>query len=80
MKHVFDTEEFEEIGGHRYLAELAGATFAVINAEDYGRLIYDLFLRRQLIDLGTDVVNHAYSHDPDDSATRQIEGARAISL
>jgi len=75
LKHVFDTEEFEEIGGHRYLAELAGATFSVINSEDYGRLIYDLFLRRQLIDLGTDVVNAAFSHDPDSSAMRQIEGA-----
>ncbi|MEE2996368.1 MAG: replicative DNA helicase [Pseudomonadota bacterium] len=75
LKHVFDTEEFSEIGGHRYLADLANATFAVINAEDYGRLIYDLYLRRQLIDLGTDVVNHAFSHDPEDSATQQIEGA-----
>ncbi len=75
LKHVFDTEEFEEIGGHRYLAELAGATFAIINTEDYGRLIYDLFLRRQLIELGTDVVNQAYSHDPDESANRQIEEA-----
>ena len=75
LKHVFDTEEFESIGGHRYLAELAGATFAIINAEDYGRLIYDLFLRRQLIELGTDVVNHAFSHDPEDSAMRQVEGA-----
>ena len=75
LKHVFDTEEFEEIGGHRYLAELAGATFAIINAEDYGRLIYDLFLRRQLIELGTDVVNEAYTSDPDDTATRQIETA-----
>ncbi len=75
LKHVFDTEEFKEIGGHRYLAELAGATFAIINTEDYGRLIYDLFLRRQLIELGTDVVNQAYSHDPDESANRQIEEA-----
>mgnify|MGYP003668270661 CR=1 FL=1 len=75
LKHVFDTEEFKEIGGHRYLAELAGASFAIINTEDYGRLIYDLHLRRELIALGTDVVNQAYSHDPDESATRQIEGA-----
>ncbi|PPR09836.1 MAG: Replicative DNA helicase [Alphaproteobacteria bacterium MarineAlpha11_Bin1] len=75
LKHVFDAEEYKEIGGHRYLANLAGATFAVINAQDYGRLIYDLYLRRQLIELGTDVVNHAYSHDPEDSATLQIEGA-----
>jgi replicative DNA helicase len=75
LKHVFDTEEFAGIGGHRYLAELAGASFAIINAEDYGRLIYDLYLRRRMIDLGTDIVNEAFSHDPDDSASRQIESA-----
>ena len=75
LKHMFDTAEFERIGGHRYLAELAAANFTIINAENYGRLIYDLHLRRQLIDLGTDVVNDAYSHDPDDSATQQIETA-----
>lgn len=75
LKHIFDAEEFEEFGGHRYLAELAGASFTIINAENYGQLIYDLYLRRQLIDLGTDVVNQAFSHDPDDNAMGQIEGA-----
>ena len=35
LKNVVDTEDFEEIGGHRYLAELAGANFAVINVQDY---------------------------------------------
>ena len=75
LRHVFETVEFERMGGHRYLAELAAATLTVINAEDYGMLIYDLHLRRELIELGTDVVNEAYSHDPDDSAMRQIETA-----
>ena len=75
LRHIFDTEEFEKIGGYRYIAELAAANFTIINAENYGRLIYDLCLRRQLIDLGTDVVNDAYSHDPDDSAMQQIETA-----
>ena len=75
LKHFFDGPEYEQIGGHRYLAELAGASFTIINAQNYGRLIYDLYLRRQLIELGTDVVNHAYSHDPDKHATDQIEVA-----
>ena len=75
LKHVFEAPEFEKIGGHRYLAELAGASFAIINARTYGELIHDLHLRRRLIELGTDVVNDAFSRDPDDKAMEQIEAA-----
>jgi replicative DNA helicase len=32
----------------------------IINAEDYGRAIYDLALRRSLITIGEDMVNIAY--------------------
>ena len=73
LKHYFDGPEFERIGGHRYLGELAGASFSIINAEHYGRVIHDLYLRRQLIEIGTDVVNDSYSSDPDDSASSLIE-------
>ncbi|MEC7488051.1 MAG: replicative DNA helicase [Pseudomonadota bacterium] len=75
LKHVFDAEAFDQIGGHRYLADLTTVTVSVINTEDYGRLIYDLYLRRQLIELGTDVVNHAFSHNTEVNATHQIEDA-----
>src|SRR6202522_1618262 len=44
----------------QYLARLAGEATTVINAQDYGRSIYDLALRRNLIDIGEDVVNVAY--------------------
>ena len=49
------------------------AVVTVINAEDYGRAIHDLFLRRQLIGVGEDIVNEAYSYDPDITAIDQIE-------
>tara|TARA_B100000686_G_scaffold354284_1_gene463742 strand:- start:1036 stop:2580 length:1545 start_codon:yes stop_codon:yes gene_type:complete len=75
LKHIFDAEEFEAMGGHRYLAELASASLSIINTEDYGRLIYDLYLRRQLIEIGTDVVNEAYSNDPEENANNKIENA-----
>ncbi len=37
--------------------------------------IHDLYLRRQLIALGEDVVNDAFRHDLDDRALEQIERA-----
>jgi len=62
-----------EMGGDAYLARLAGAAVTIINAEDYGRLIFDLHLRRELIAVGEDMVNDAFEPEIDDSATAQIE-------
>src|SRR6187455_3793618 len=41
----------------QYLARLAAEATTVINAEDYGRTIYDLAMRRSLIIIGEDMVN-----------------------
>ena len=65
----------EEVGGTAYLAQLLAAMVGIINAGEYGRAIYDAWLRRQLIDIGETVVNHAFSADPDLDGTKQIEAA-----
>ncbi|MGQ9370773.1 replicative DNA helicase [Azospirillum sp. ST 5-10] len=62
-------------GGASYLAELAANVVTVINAADYGRTIHDHFLRRQLIEVGTDMVNEAFRHDLDSNAMDQIAEA-----
>ncbi len=67
-----------DLGGitvSQYLARLAAEATTIINAEDYGRTIYDLFTRRQLIILGEDVVNHAYDAPVDFAPRQQIEEA-----
>src|ERR1700681_2561038 len=74
LKNLFDQDSaLQEIGGGEYLARLARSVVTIINAEDYGRTIYDLFLRRQLITLGEDVVNEAFAHDLERDALIQIE-------
>lgn len=65
--------ELRQMGGANYLAELAGAVISVLDAGDYGRIVYDLHLRRQLIQLGEDVVNAAYALKLDQNALEQIE-------
>jgi replicative DNA helicase len=76
LKNLFDQDgALTEIGGAQYLARLAGAAVQIINAEDYGRAVYDLYLRRELITLGEDVVNDAFHQDLDDPAREQIERA-----
>lgn len=56
-----------------YLARLAREAVTIINAEDYGRAIYDLALRRALITIGEDVVNIAYDAPLDMPPQAQIE-------
>jgi len=59
----------------QYLARLAAEATTVINAEDYGRTIYDLALRRQLILIGEDIVNSAYDAPVSAAPREQIEEA-----
>ncbi len=63
----------QEAGGISFLTGLANSVVTIINAGDYGRLIYDLHLRRELINLGQDMVNDAFDADLDENAQRQIE-------
>ena len=64
-----------DIGGPAYLDEVTAFAVSVINAGEYGRLIYDLYLKRELINLGEDVVNRAYGGEIDETASSQIETA-----
>ncbi len=59
----------------QYLARLAAEATTIINANDYGRTIHDLFVRRQLIQIGEDVVNVAFDAPVDASPRDQIEEA-----
>ena len=59
----------------QYLARLAAEATTVINAEDYGRTIHDLAIRRDLILIGEDIVNSAYDAAVDATPRGQIEEA-----
>jgi replicative DNA helicase len=59
----------------QYLARLAAEATTIINAQDYGRTIYDLALRRDLIGIGEDMVNVAYDAPVDFAPRAQIEDA-----
>lgn len=72
----FDSDEtLKEVGGSSYLVKLAAASGTIINAADYGRQILDRHIRRQLIALGNDVVNDAFTINLDEDASAQIETA-----
>jgi replicative DNA helicase len=74
LKVAFDHDEaLRDLDGAQYLARLARAAETILNAEDYGRLLHDLSLKRGLIRVGEEVVNKAYDPSVPESGRDQIE-------
>ena len=59
----------------QYLGTLAANATTIINAEDYGRTVYDLATRRALIIIGEDMVTGAYDSPVDFTPQTQIQEA-----
>lgn len=76
LKTFFDHEEpIEDITVPQYLGRLTANATTIINAMDYGRTIYDLAVRRNLVMIGEDMVNTAYDSPIDEPPEKQIEDA-----
>ena len=74
LKTYFENEvPVGELTVPQYLGRLAANATTIINAEDYGRTIYDLAQRRQLIEIGEAMVNTAYDSPIDAPPAVQIE-------
>jgi replicative DNA helicase len=71
--YIENDDDMKAAGGSAYLAGLAAASVHVIDAGDFGRLVHDLFLLRELITLGQDVVNGAFKPTLEETAIEQIE-------
>ena len=68
-------DDFVKNGGLTYLLKLCENTVSIINSKQYGELIHDLFLRRKLIDVGTDLINDSYLTDEENKSISLIERA-----
>jgi RecA-family ATPase len=70
---LFDQDEaLSKIGGAKYLFGLAKATPTLLNTEDYGRHILELYQRRQAIAILEDALDVAYRPDLERSAASVI--------
>ena len=74
LKTFFQGDEpVGELTVPQYLGRLAANATTIINAEYYGRTIYDLAIRRNLIQIGEGMVNTAYDAPIDATPAVQIE-------
>lgn len=65
----------EQVGGTPYLAQLLSAMVGVVNAREYGRAVRDCWMRRELIDIGEQMVNSAFGTGDVEPAETVIERA-----
>ena len=76
LKNYFlQKDEMELIGGDRYLIELAKNSTILSNTAEYGKLIYDLYQRREILKISDEITNEANSFDPETDASQIIEKA-----
>jgi len=77
LRTFFETAEpiDEQLTVPQYLGRLAAGATTIINAEDYGRTVYDLAIRRSLIVIGEDLYNVAYDSPVDAPPSLQIQEA-----
>ncbi len=73
LKAFFEDDAgLAELGGPAYLARLAGAAISLFAARDYAQLVYDLAIRRDLIQLGQEIAQKATRMDMDSEPRDQI--------
>ena len=76
LKNYFlQKDEMELIGGDRYLIELAKNSTILSNTAEYGKLIYDLYQRREILKISDEITNEANSFDLETNASQIIEKA-----
>lgn len=76
LKAYFEHDgSLDAVGGFKYLVDLTNDAASILDVEEYGRVIYDLAMRRSIIDIGEQMVLTAYDSKVTEPAEKQIEDA-----
>lgn len=74
LRDFFNSEEaLKSVGGAEYFVDLAQSVISIMNTADYGKLIYDLFLRRELIRIAQETNDNCRAKEVDSSALEIVE-------
>ena len=66
----------DAIGGVPYLVKLAASVPNIANAENYGRLVHDLYLRRELLDRARATILEIEAADPEQTSAELLATAQ----
>ncbi|MDR2464166.1 MAG: replicative DNA helicase [Holosporales bacterium] len=74
LRDFFNQNEMlKNIGGAGYLVDLTASVISVMNTTDYGKVIYDLFLRRQLMSIAQETTDECRHLNLENSAVNIVE-------
>ncbi len=73
--YLEEDEGLKELGGPGYLARLAGSAISAFAARDYAQMIYELAVRRELMQLGREITDRARTVEVDSDPKDQITEA-----
>jgi len=73
--YLTSSEEFQRVGGRKYLEELAANVPATASAHDYARVVFDLSVCRGLMSIGGEMVERARAATLEEPPARQLEDA-----
>ena len=73
VKEYLQADLFVGVTMPQYLARLAAEATTVVNANDYGRVVHDHFIRRSLIGIGQQMTERAFHVELDAPPDKQLE-------
>ena len=75
LKNYLENDQsLKELGGNEYIAKLTRLSTSAFQAKDYSKVIYDLYLRRKLIELSENTLTEANNKNLEHTAEQLIEG------
>ena len=74
LKNYLENDQsLKELGGNEYIAKLTRLSTSAFQAKDYSKVIYDLYLRRKLIELSENTLTDANNKNLEHTAEQLIE-------
>ena len=70
---LHDDDDFKQNKSEEYLVFLSSNAIGVVNPKTYANIIYDIYLKRQLIAIGTDIIHQVNDLDVTNTALEKIE-------
>ena len=70
----------EEVGGPTYITELSGKTSSAAHLETHVRIVYDAYVKRELIRLGNELMNNSFADEMDPRDLMDQTTAQFIDL
>lgn len=71
--YLESNNELKEIGGQNYLISIMTKATVVVDIVSLAKLIQELYIKRQLIELGQRIISNAHNSQSKDDARAQIE-------